>query len=226
MCCMKFKQQYDLFHRLLPVCGVWALRNIPRFNTALDWMTDPLLFSRSFVFAPQWYGNSTLSQRDSFLPPPVFSVKSSFPCYSAPQRFSGAWGNICQFIIRSVFLQCIQCWNFPLICLFTVWRTALFGAICLSCEAATDKKTISSCFSFPLSGLKYTDRFFMQLFNLWRPVIAAGNSITHLWFQSWLVLQDLRLFLVTNNCSIIIQQTLPEQLFVRIHKRRNWYICL
>lgn len=146
------------------ITSVWCLsdQKYPRFNTALDWLTDPLLFSRSFVFAPQWYGNSTLSQWDSFLPPPVFSVKSSFPCHSAPQRFTGAWGNICQFIIRSVFLQCLQCWNFPwFVCLPCETLPYLVPSVCLVKLPQT--RNYKLVFSFPLSGLKYTDRLFMQL---------------------------------------------------------------
>lgn len=42
------------------------------------------LFTSSFVCAPQWYGNSSLSQWDSFLPPPLsLSFKSLVPNRSA-----------------------------------------------------------------------------------------------------------------------------------------------
>lgn len=66
---------------VLPHCfttSLWCLstQKYPHFNTALHWMTDPPPLSRSFVFAPQWYGNSTLSQWDSFLPPPVSLLKA------------------------------------------------------------------------------------------------------------------------------------------------------
>lgn len=75
------------------LCSVWASNSCvitstayykcvvpehsyPHFNTALHWMMDTPLLPRSFVFAPQWYGNSTLLQRDSFLPPPVSLLKA------------------------------------------------------------------------------------------------------------------------------------------------------
>lgn len=49
---VSFKRLCDHPHCLLPV---WCLstQKYPHFNTALHWMMDPPLLSRSFVFAPQ-----------------------------------------------------------------------------------------------------------------------------------------------------------------------------
>lgn len=162
----------------LLITRVWCLntQKYPHFNTALHWMTDPPLLSRSFVFAPQWYGNSTLSQWDSFLPPPVSLLKAHSHAI-LPLRDSleheGTFFCLVLLFVLYFYSACSVG-----ICMFTV--LTLFSIICLFCEPVTGEKIQAYIFCplILLSGIKYANSY--ALFSALHEWIIIPMSCTSL----------------------------------------------